>query len=184
MSRDNFSDRIVKLIGMRAGYICTNPLCRKLTIGPNQDNEKSLSIGVAAHICAASANGPRYDAFQNAKARKSIYNAIWLCHNCSDLIDKDHKLYTVILLHEWKKIHKIFLRENLGKRIINDKILTRGGNGGQIYIITESLEGGGIITADGGDGDIGGQGGKIYIDAKKNNYKGVISAQAGKSWKK
>jgi len=38
----------------------------------------------------------------NIEKRKSIENGIWLCHNCSDLIDKDDLNYPIELLETWK----------------------------------------------------------------------------------
>ncbi len=59
--------------------------------------------------------------------------------------------------------------------------LGRGGNGGQVFIITEKMSGDGSISVDGGAGKIGGNAGKIHIESKVNNYAGKISAKGGKS---
>lgn len=59
--------------------------------------------------------------------------------------------------------------------------LKKGGEGGQVFIITENISGNGKITADGGDGEMGGNAGKIHIESKTNNYSGNISAKGGKS---
>ena len=56
----------------------------------------------------------------------------------------------------------------------------RGGDGGQIILITEELVGTGTISVNGGDGLTGGNAGKINIQAKKNSFKGKISASGGK----
>jgi hypothetical protein len=60
---------------------CSNPCCRKATSGPQADLRKAVNIGVASHITAASAFGPRYDAKLSSAARTSIENAKWLCQN-------------------------------------------------------------------------------------------------------
>ncbi len=52
-------------------------------------------IGVAAHICAASPGGPRFDASQTKEQRKSIENGIWLCNGCAKLIDDDEARFPV-----------------------------------------------------------------------------------------
>ena len=62
-----------------------------------------MTIGVAAHICAASPGGPRYDASQDQKARRGRDNGIWLCQTCAKLIDSDPRKFTVELLTKWKK---------------------------------------------------------------------------------
>ena len=53
LARDEFTERVKRTIGERAAHLCSNPECRKLTIGPHSQDSKSLSTGVAAHICAA-----------------------------------------------------------------------------------------------------------------------------------
>ncbi len=63
---------------------------------------KSINIGVASHIAAASLGGKRYDKTQTQAQRKSIHNGIWLCQSCSKLIDSDEQRYTVELLQQWK----------------------------------------------------------------------------------
>ncbi|MEO7485732.1 MAG: hypothetical protein ABIU77_01470, partial [Ferruginibacter sp.] len=70
--------------------------------GPNTILGKTLSIGVAAHLTAASVGGPRYDETLTQEERTDIENGIWLCQNCSTLIDRDEIKFTVDLLKEWK----------------------------------------------------------------------------------
>lgn len=101
--RDDFSPGTKDLLAKRVGYRCSNPSCRQLTSGPNGDAKKSVNIGVAAHIIAASPGGPRYDASFTAEARKSQENGIWLCQNCAKLVDSDLEKYTVKQLLEWKQ---------------------------------------------------------------------------------
>lgn len=102
MPRDNFNAKTKDILAKRVGFICSNPNCRKHTIGPNSNPEKATLIGEAAHITAASLNGPRYDATLDELQRQSILNGIWLCSNCADLIDKDEQLYPVELLKSWR----------------------------------------------------------------------------------
>ena len=86
------------------GGKCSNPNCRKETKGPHSDPRKSVSIGVAAHITAASEGGPRYDPNMSSEERRSIENGIWLCSTCAKMIDSDADAYPAELLHEWKKV--------------------------------------------------------------------------------
>jgi len=74
--RDEFSEEVKRIAAARVGYRCSNPRCRKLTSGPKADSGRALSIGVAAHITAASPGGPRYDESLSAEQRSSIENAI------------------------------------------------------------------------------------------------------------
>lgn len=113
-ARDEFTEQVKKTIAERAAYLCSNPECRKLTIGPHSQDSKSLSTGVAAHICAAAPGGPRFNPSQTEDERKSISNAIWLCHECSDLVDKDERKYTKEILFQWKNQHESYILEGGG----------------------------------------------------------------------
>jgi hypothetical protein len=101
-NRDDFSRITIDILAKRVGYLCSNPDCRNATIGANQNEYKSTSIGIAAHITAASSGGARYNSELTSDQRSDIINGIWLCSNCATLIDKDPERYTVELLHEWK----------------------------------------------------------------------------------
>ncbi len=100
--RDDFDSHTKDVLAKRVGTRCSNPNCRKLTAGPQEDPEKALNIGVAAHITAASPGGPRYNESITGKTRGSIENGIWLCQNCAKLIDNDTARYTCDMLFEWK----------------------------------------------------------------------------------
>lgn len=112
---DNFPQKVKVKIAQRAGYICSNPQCSRLTIGPSmRDYESSENIGVAAHICAASPGGPRYDFNQSENERKGIENAIHLCASCSVLIDRNNGIdYPKELLQKWKHDHEKIIKKNL-----------------------------------------------------------------------
>lgn len=113
--RDEFTENVRRIIAQRAAYRCSNPICRALTVRPHSDENKAVITGVAAHICAAATGGPRYNPHQNTDERKSVTNAIWVCHSCSDLIDKDDKKFPASLLHAWKTDHEAWV---LGENFI------------------------------------------------------------------
>ncbi|WP_143596427.1 hypothetical protein [Tistlia consotensis] len=75
-------------------------------MGPEiSTDDKASVVGVAAHICAASSGGPRYDPNQTPKERASISNAIWLCATCASLVDKNQGVgYSVEDLNRWKTV--------------------------------------------------------------------------------
>src|SRR5262245_45411412 len=106
MPRDEFPKKVQTAVAARAGYICSNPHCETPTSGPTEDPERALSIGVAAHITAASPKGPRYNETLTAKQRKAIDNAIWLCGKCGTLVDRDVDRYPEPVLREWKQIRE------------------------------------------------------------------------------
>jgi hypothetical protein len=101
--RDEFSAKMRATVAARAGYRCSNPHCQTPTSGPTDDLEGACSIGVAAHITAASPGGPRHDPSLTAERRSSIENAIWMCGSCATMIDRDEGRYTVASLLDWKQ---------------------------------------------------------------------------------
>ena len=113
LNRDDFTKKTVDILAKRVGYICSNPQCRKHTVGPNTDKEKATIVGIAAHITAASVGGPRYDGTLTPEQRKDIDNGIWLCTNCSTLIDKDPDAFPVNLLNDWKKDAEAVMNKEL-----------------------------------------------------------------------
>jgi hypothetical protein len=99
---DNFKAAVRDQIMERAGYRCAFPSCRKLTHGP-KNKIGSTNIGVAAHIAAASPNGPRYDKQMTPDERSSESNGLWMCEIHGKLIDKDDSSYSTELLTSWKR---------------------------------------------------------------------------------
>lgn len=120
MARDDFPRRQIELLAQRVAYLCSAPDCKKVTVGPGQTREERSVIGVAAHICAASPGGPRFDPGMTALERGSIKNAIWLCNNCSRKIDNDSGRYPVGLLLQWKQHSEAEALMRIGKRHPND----------------------------------------------------------------
>lgn len=53
MERDNFLKCTTRILAESVGYRCSNPNCRTDTVGPNEKENKSTSVGEAAHICDA-----------------------------------------------------------------------------------------------------------------------------------
>lgn len=71
---------------------------------PNPENpDAAISTGVAAHITAASAAGPRFDASLTGAERGSASNGIWLCHSCSRVVDGAPDAFLVDQLKLWKR---------------------------------------------------------------------------------
>lgn len=100
--RDDFTEATKLILAQRVNYICANPNCSIITVGPHTQIDKSLKIGMAAHITAAAKGGPRYDETLSSVERKHLSNGIWTCENCGKLIDADDSKHSVELLQEWK----------------------------------------------------------------------------------
>ncbi|MCK4765576.1 MAG: hypothetical protein KAW12_25465, partial [Candidatus Aminicenantes bacterium] len=112
-SRDDFSEKTKRVLQERVANRCSNPECKAPTSGPNAIETKATRIGVAAHITAASKEGPRYNPNLSPEERKSIKNGIWLCQNCSKVVDSDPLCYPVAVLYEWKEKAEEKAREEI-----------------------------------------------------------------------
>lgn len=100
--RDNFTARVVRRLADRAGHRCSNPDCRRDTSGPNALADDAVNVGVAAHITAAAAGGPRFESALSRAQRQSVANGIWLCQWCAKLVDSDVTRFTKEVLIGWK----------------------------------------------------------------------------------
>jgi hypothetical protein len=112
---DDFSDQVKKSLADRVGHLCSNPQCRASTSGPQDDPTKAVNLGVAAHITAASAGGPRYDPDLPSEDRSASSNGIWLCQNCGKLIDNDVARFSVEVLKKWKADAEAEAKARVGK---------------------------------------------------------------------
>jgi hypothetical protein len=101
-NRDEFTPKTRLQIAKRAGWLCSDPSCRRPTIGSNSDGKGEINLGTAAHICAASPGGPRFDPNQTSAQRRSADNGIWMCKLHGTAVDAKDSTFTVELLREWK----------------------------------------------------------------------------------
>lgn len=138
--RDDFSLKVKDTLAKRVAYRCSNPACCLLTSGPRTEPDRALSIGVAAHIAAASPGGPRYNASQTKEQRTSIINAIWLCQNCAKLIDSDEVAYPTQLLLHWKWQAEDVARKALGSSASRPK------RDNQVEVVLQSCVQRGVIV--------------------------------------
>ena len=102
-TRDDFKQNTKRSLADRVNHHCSNPKCNAPTSGPQEDADKALNVGVAAHISGAAPGGPRYDVTMTSQQRSSITNGIWLCQTCAKLIDSDEKYFNIEMLTRWKK---------------------------------------------------------------------------------
>ncbi|BAV97962.1 NACHT domain-containing protein [Lysobacter enzymogenes] len=101
--RDDFSRSTKDQLAKQAGHRCAHPHCGKPTSGADEGGIGSINIGVAAHITAASAGGPRYDPALTSEQRKHISNGIWLCQDHAHAIDADDNGFDTETLQAWKR---------------------------------------------------------------------------------
>jgi hypothetical protein len=101
--RDDFSQPTKNLLAKQAGHRCAHPSCGKPTSGADESGTGAINIGVAAHITAASAGGPRYDPALTSEQRKDASNGIWLCQDHAHAIDADDSDFSAEILRTWKR---------------------------------------------------------------------------------
>ena len=106
-------------MALRVAFKCSQ--CNRQTSGPTDEPDGRVLIGVAAHICAASPGGPRYDPSQTTQQRRSIENGIWLCANCAKLIDDDVSRFSVHDLHRIKKNAENLAHDELKLSVTGDR---------------------------------------------------------------
>lgn len=126
-NRDDFAESTKRVLANRVCGHCSNPNCRKPTLGANSEPNKATNIGVAAHICAAAPGGPRYDSAMTEEERKSPENGIWLCQSCAKLVDSDPVRYSKDLLNIWKNLAETTAKLELEHPVIPNTIV-KGNN--------------------------------------------------------
>lgn len=103
-NRDEFTEKTKLQIAKRAGWLCSDPSCRRSTIGSNSDGDGEINLGTAAHICAAAPEGPRSDLKMTREQRRLPDNGIWMCRLHGTAVEAKDSTFTVELLHEWKAL--------------------------------------------------------------------------------
>lgn len=112
-SRDEFPKSVRTALALRANYRCS--FCGRATSGPSDESPAAVaSIGVAAHIHAASPGGKRYRLSMSSEERSSIENGIWLCATHGTLIDQDSEKFTATLIREMRRKHEAKVADEIG----------------------------------------------------------------------
>ncbi|MEM5458488.1 HNH endonuclease [Paraburkholderia phytofirmans] len=127
--RINFPKETVRQIAFEAHLFCSNPECCRFT-SYSTTEAKARAIAEAAHINAASEDGPRPGDVRTEEELKSATNGIWLCDTCHRLIDDDPSRFPESRLREWKSNHAEFVRGLVGKEfdIVHFKLYARSKN--------------------------------------------------------
>jgi hypothetical protein len=102
-NRDDFLPTTKRILAERVAWRCSYPGCLLPTVGPHSTDEtKSIRLGEAAHITAASPEGPRHDERLTIDERRHASNGIWMCRPHAKLVDFDEENYSVGTLRQWK----------------------------------------------------------------------------------
>jgi hypothetical protein len=123
--RDDFSKPVKQSLAQRAGYMCSAPDCKHLTIGPSEDRQSGVTmVGVAAHIASAARGGARYDKSMSPAERAGEANGIWLCQTHGKLVDDTPSRHSVEELKRWKLQHEdwVFARVANAGTLMSDGI--------------------------------------------------------------
>lgn len=138
-TRDDFTKKTIDTLAKRAGGKCS--ICNCATYGPNDNPYVATNIGQAAHIAAAAEGGPRYDPAMSSEVRKSLKNALWLCSNCHDKIDRNPESYPVERLLQIKKEAENSARDSLGVPSDRQASINNSSkeNSAQITVTTSSI---------------------------------------------
>lgn len=102
LARMGFStDTERKLLAMSGGH-CARPDCRK-SLFP-EEGETIVTVAEMAHVIGRSSRGPRGESSLPESERDSYENAVLLCPDCHDRIDKAKltNTYTAEVLLGWK----------------------------------------------------------------------------------
>lgn len=104
--RAEFSAATRKILAERAGFQCSVLNCGRLAMRPGR-GRGSVSIGMAAHIYAASPGGPRGTGGLSVSERSEPENGIWCCYIHGKAIDSDSEgVFSAIQLKAWKRLHE------------------------------------------------------------------------------
>lgn len=114
--RDDFPQALKDKLAKRVGFVCSNPDCRAPTVAAALGSgDKAVNVGIAAHICAASPGGPRFDGSSTPEQRSSMENAVWLCSVCAKKIDDDEHKYSVATLRHWRAVAESSAHASVGR---------------------------------------------------------------------
>jgi hypothetical protein len=99
-NRDNFSKSTKWNLGSAVNWVCVK--CERPTRFLSMDGERQVKIGHAAHITAASPQGPRFDPDLTPAQRRAEENGAHLCPTCATIVDNDLEAFSPALLQQWQ----------------------------------------------------------------------------------
>lgn len=180
-------------------YFCAFPGCRSTLYKVDPDSNVRTLNSTAAHICARSENGPRWDPNQSEADNKSVFNLLALCREHSAEIDDPKKIlqFPPEILREWKQIQlSTFdalaqgwnISEQDIKRIqkeiahventFSHSVIELGGTGGSAP--SAGGGGGGVLGSNNSIGGNGGNGGpRVNLNGKPGTAPGAGGGASG-----
>jgi hypothetical protein len=102
----SFRSSTVNALAARSCWICSNPKCQTLTLGPTEAvGDLATKLGEAAHIKGEKPGAARWENI-DIQLIRHYDNGIWLCASCHTMIDKNKgRGFPVPVLQKWKADH-------------------------------------------------------------------------------
>lgn len=97
----------------RSGNLCAFPDCKKELVMDISETDDISVVGEEAHIVAREEDGPRGVSPLTPEQRDKYDNLILMCSIHHKVIDDHPNIYLVELLHEYKKNHESWVKQNL-----------------------------------------------------------------------
>lgn len=115
-TKGKFLAETIDTLARRAAWICSNPDCAVLTVGPTVEDDGAVNLGEAAHIYGRTEKSARFNPRLSSAELADITNGIWLCRNCHKAADNDPQRFPTALLFQWRRTHEQATIARLGKQ--------------------------------------------------------------------
>ena len=102
-----------KMLWGRSGNLCAFPDCKKDLVMDISETDDISVVGEEAHIVAREKDGPRGISPLTVEQRDKYGNLILMCSIHHKVIDDHPTNYPVELLHEYKRNHEKWVKQNL-----------------------------------------------------------------------
>ena len=102
-----------KMLWGRSGNICAFPDCKTDLVMDISETDDISVVGEEAHIVAEKNDGPRGKSDLTLEQRNKYSNLILMCSVHHKIIDEYPNKFPVDTLHEMKKKHELWVKENL-----------------------------------------------------------------------
>ena len=98
--------RVPLLTTVKRLFALSNNQCAFPGCSNSIDEDSGVVTGKICHTKARSPEGPRYDPNQLDEEMHSFSNLLLLCGRHHDIIDSKPEVYTVVTLHDIKRLHE------------------------------------------------------------------------------